>query len=154
MSEGLTFTVEADTALAYSQLAAFKGAHDKAVAEMASDRQVVIRGIREGMRMTQQMITAYRQAVSIFGGTIDPFFDAILTMVSATFSMMISVAAAYSSTIVGAPIGAVIAGIAIAFNILTWAKLMASQAEIMASIGKMNQQIATQSYGRLTGMSF
>lgn len=73
---------------------------------------------------------------------IDPFFDALLSIVSATVSLMLSVAAGLAATGIGGPAAAVVAGIAIGLNILTTAKLIASKIEIMASLTKIENRLS------------
>ena len=154
MSEGVTFSVNVDTAAAQMELTTLMTMTDKAVAEMVKARQKIIRGVREGLYMVTSLISSYRQAISLIGGTIDPLFDAMLTMLSATVSMMLAIAAAYTSTIAMAPLGAVVAGIAIGLSILSWAKMMQSQAEIVASLAKLDQQMPRPVGGVQMGVGF
>lgn len=130
-----------NTAAAQLELTTLMTMTDEAVKKMVIARQKIIRGVREGMYMVTSLISSYRQAVSLIGGTIDPLFDAMLTMLSATISLMMAIASAYTSTIAMAPLGAVVAGIAIGLNILTYANLMASQTEIIATLTKLDREM-------------
>ena len=141
MSEGLTFGIYADASDFFGEIARVKAAQDKLVAEWAENRRKLIAGIREGYRMVASLISSYRQAISLFGGTIDPLFDAMLTMLTATVSLMMAIAAAYTSTIVLSPLGAVVGGIAIGLSIVSYAKMMQSQAEIIATLTKLDREM-------------
>ena len=154
MSEGVTFSVNVDTSAAQLELTTLMTMTDKAVAEMVKARQKIIAGVRQGMYMVNSLISSYRQAMSLFGQTIDPVFDAMLTMLTATVSMMLAIAAAYTSTIALAPLGAVVAGIAIGLNILSYAKLVQSQAEILATLAKVDAQMPRPIRGVQVGVGF
>ena len=129
--------MDVNTAAAQLELTTLMTMTDEAVKKMVIARQKIIRGVREGMYMVTSLISSYRQAVSLIGGTVEPMFDAMLTMLSATVSLMMAIAAAYTSTIAMAPLGAVVAGIAIGLSILSYANLMKSQADIVASLTKI-----------------
>ena len=134
MSDRVTFSVDVDTSAAQLELTTLMTMTDDAVKKMVQARQEIIRGVREGLFMVGSLLSSYRQAISLIGGTIDPFFDAMLTMLSATVSMMMAIGAAYTSTIAMAPLGAVVLGIALGLSISSYGLLMASQAKIMAQL--------------------
>ncbi len=154
MSEGVTFSVNVDTAAAQMELTTLMTMTDEAVRKMVVARQKIIRGVREGLYMVSSLIGSYRQAISLIGGTIDPIFDAMLTMLSATVSMMLAIAAAYTSTIAMAPLGAVVAGIAIGLSILSYANLIASQAQIIATLANLEAQMPKPVRGVAFGVGF
>lgn len=154
MSDRVTFHVDVDTSTAQMELTTLMTMTDEAVKKMVEARQKIIRGVREGLYMVNSLISSYRQAVSLIGGTIDPIFDAMLTMLSATVSMMLAIAAAYTSTVAMAPLGAVVAGIAVGLSIVSYAKLMQSQAEILASMQDIHSQMPKPVSGVAFGVGF
>ena len=74
---------------------------------------------------------------------MDPFFSALIGMVLSTTSMLISSATVLTATVLGAPVGAIIFGLAISFNILTLGKLIADKEATDGIITSMMQAIAS-----------
>ena len=109
---------------------------DQQAREWAIQRNTMLRQIREGFTLISQLMSTVRQAFSIFGAQIDPFYSALIGMTLATASMLLSAASVLSATVLGAPVGAVLFGLALSFQILTLGKIVADK---IASEGVMAQ---------------
>jgi len=99
------------------------------VSQWAIARQDILHSMQGTMSVINRTIMYARQVLQIVGATIDPFFSALLSMVTSTISMMLSVATALAATGVGIPAAAYMAAIAIGLNIVTIAKLVRDEIE-------------------------
>lgn len=154
MSEGLTFGVYADTTPFFNGIAEAQAARDKLVKEWGETRREIIHGVREGFMMVNSLISSYRQVISLMGTTIDPVFDAMVAMLSATVSMMLSIATAYKATLVLSPLGAVVTAVAIGLSILSYSNLMRGQFEVLAALAKVESRMPQPVSGVAYGVSF
>jgi len=138
----VTITVGVDATQAEAEMEAVKAKADAVVKDWAEKRRTILSQVREAFYSVQSLIGSFRQAMSLFGDQIHPFYDALFGIVASTVSLLLSVAAAFASSVVLSPYAVVIAGIAIGLNILTTAKLVIDKAEIMASFMDMKQQLS------------
>ena len=143
MSERVSVDVVVDTTQATASIQETKAGADAVVRQWKIDRAIIIQQVREGLTLISQLWSSFRQAMTLFGRQIDPFFGALIGMVLATTSMLISAAATLSATILGAPVGAVIFGLAVSFNILSIGKLIADKEKTDAILTNMAQAIAS-----------
>ena len=120
-----------------------RAALDKLTTEAKIARALVIQTVREGFFLLSSLMSSFRQAMSLFGQQMDPFFSALIGMVLSTTSMLISSATVLTATVLGAPVGAIIFGLAISFNILTLGKLIADKEATDGIITSMMQAIAS-----------
>ena len=150
MSERVGVFIDVDSAAATAEIAAIKAKTDEVVRQWKIDRTILIQQIREAFTLISQLMSSFRQAMSLFGQQIDPFFSALIGMVFALTSMLISSAAVLKATILGAPVGAIIFGLAVAFNILTIGKLLADKEASDGIISNMIQTLA-EGYERQKG---
>lgn len=137
-----------ETDQAFAEIKAVRDAADQQVRDWKIQRNTILRQIREGFTLISSLMSSARQAFSVFGGTIDPFFSALIGMVLSTASMLISAATVLVGTGVGAAAGAVIFGLAVGFNILTTIKLIKDKAEINSALFDMQQIIASMTRPR------
>ena len=93
--------------------------------------------------MISQLMSAVRQAFTLFGQQIDPFFGALIGMVLSTASMLISSATTLALTGIGGAAAAVIFGLAVGFQVLTMGKLLADKASTMKWFTQMQQDISS-----------
>jgi hypothetical protein len=133
MSEDVTFYIRTDISDANASMDTVAAKGDKVVKDWVEKRRIILSQIREGMSMVTSLISSFREAMSIIGAQISPFFDAVLGMISATISMLLSVAAAYTASVVGAPYAVVISTVAVGLGVVSWAQAMASKAQIIAT---------------------
>ena len=142
MSEGpITIPITADTTGAFASIAELQEAIDQQARDAKIHRNTLLRNIREGYMLISQMMSSFRQAMSLIGAQIDPFYSALIGMVLSTTSMLISSASVLSATVLGAPVGAILFGLAIAFNILTTAQLVSDQLGIAEAFSAMRQEL-------------
>lgn len=126
----VVISIDVDTTAARAKIDSLMKMADAQVKSWKLKRDEVIRSIRTGMTLISSFVSSARMALSLVGQQIDPFFSSLIAMVMSTVSMMLSISSAVSVTILGAPIGAIMAGAAIGLNVLTTAKLIADQAKI------------------------
>lgn len=154
MSDRLTGYIILDASESFSEIDKLMNMLDAAAKRAHTVRQEVIRGVREGFRMVNSLLSSYREAMSIMGQTIDPFFDALLSIVAATVSLLLSVATGLLATGVGGAAAAVVAGIAIGLNIITTANLIRSKIEIMARLAELGHKMSRLTPTTPMGVSF
>ncbi|MHA2067917.1 MAG: hypothetical protein ACXABY_26445, partial [Candidatus Thorarchaeota archaeon] len=82
-------------------------------------------------------MSSFRQAMSLFGQQIDPFFSALISMVIATASMLISASTVLAMTGIGGAAALVVFSLAISFQVLTLGKLIADKAETDGLLDKI-----------------
>ena len=154
MSDDVIIRVRVDSNEVDASIEATKAKADEVVREWKANRQEIIRGVREAMGYVNSLISNYREAMSIMGQQIDPFFDALLGMVSATVSLLLSIATVFIATGVGSTFGAVIGALAVGLSVLSYAKLMTSKAEIMAGLADLTAKISMGGQRTPIGGSF
>ena len=156
MSDRVTIHIDVDATQAEAEIDAVKAQADAVTKQWKIDRAILIQQVREGFTLISQMWSTFRQGMALFGQQIDPFFGALVGMVLSTTSMLISSATAISATVLGAPVGAILFGVAIGFNILSLGKLVADKAATMGMFDNINQEISRMtSIGRgVTGGLF
>lgn len=137
VSNEVNIRFSVDTSEANVQLDEVEARVDEVTREWAARRTSIYTEVREAFRIISSLMSSFRQALSLFGQQIDPFFSALVGMVISTTSMLISVGTTLVGTGIGATVGAIVLGIAIAFNILTTIKLIADQKEIVAAFRDM-----------------
>jgi len=146
--------VGVDTTEVDSSIEATAAKADEVVKTWATQRRTIMSQVREAMSNISSLISSFREAISLMGAQIDPFFDVILGMVSATISMLLAVAAAYSATIIGAPWAIVIAAIALGLSAFSFGQTMASKAILAASFADMNAKLSMAGQRSPLGGSF
>ncbi len=128
---------------AFRTVAEVKAKIDEMTEKAKIARALVIQQIREGFFLISTLMSSMRQAMTLFGQQIDPFFSALVGMVLSTTSMLISSATALSATVIGIPVGAILFGVAISFNILTIGKLIADKEKTDGILTSLSQAIAS-----------
>ena len=141
MSERMTIGVDVDTSAAHTNLAELQTAIDQQARDMRIHRNTLIRQIREGFTLISSLMSSFRQAMSLMGAQIDPFFSALIGMVLSTTSMLISAGTTLAATGIGGVAGAIILGLAISFNILTLGKLIDDKFNIKESYDEMRLEV-------------
>jgi len=150
----VTITVGVDATQAEAEMAAIQTQADAVVKDWAEKRRTILSQVREAFTTIQSLISSFRMAMSLFGDQIHPFYDALFSIVASTVSLLLSVAAAFASSVILSPYAVVIAGIAIGLNILTTAKLIIDKATIMASFEDMKTQLSFSGQRSPIGGSF
>jgi len=156
VSDRVTIHIDVDATQAEAEIDAVKAQADAVTKQWKIDRAILIQQVREGFTLISQMWSTFRQGMALFGQQIDPFFGALVGMVLSTTSMLISSATVLTSTVIGAPLGVILLGVAIGFNILSLGKLVADKAATMGMFDNINQEISRMtSIGRgVTGGLF
>jgi len=147
VSDRVTIYIGADTTEAEADIEAVKAKADAVTKQWKIDRAVLVQQVREGFTLISQMWGTFRQAMSLFGQQIDPFYSALVGMVMSTTSMLISSATTLSATILGAPVGAILFGLAVSFNILTLAKLVADKQATDGILDSLSQALSNKTSG-------
>lgn len=142
VSDNVRITLDVDATAALASIDAVKAQADEQARQWATQRNTMLRQIREGFTLISQLMSTVRQAFSIFGQQIDPFYSALIGMVLATASMLLSAASVLSATVLGAPVGAVLFGLAIGFQILTLGKLVADKVHSEGVMEQMQSNLA------------
>lgn len=138
----VTITVGVDATQAEAEMAAIQTQADAVVKDWAEKRRTILSQVREAFTAVQSLISSVRSAMSLFGEQLSPFYDALFGIVASTVSLLLSVAAAFYSSVVLSPYAVVISGIAIGLNILTTAKLVIDKITIMASITEIQTKLS------------
>lgn len=141
MSEEVRVNLTVDSTEAKLSIDEIKAKADEVTREWKINRNTILRQVRETFTLISSLFSSFRQAMSLFGQQIDPFFSALVSMVLATASMLISAATTLAATGIGGAAAAVVFGIAMAFQILTLTKLTADKAETMGLFRDIQQQI-------------
>ena len=145
MSEGsVTFAITADTTEAFASIAELQEAIDQQARDARIHRNTLMRQIREGFTLISSLMSSFRQAMSLIGAQIDPFFSALIGLVLSTTSMLISSATTLAGTGIGVAAAAIILGLAISFNILTLGKLASDKFGIEESLREIRQAVHAQ----------
>lgn len=148
VSDRITIYLGVDTTEAESSIDAVKAKADEVTRQWKIDRALLIQQVREGFMLISQMWSSFRQGMSLFGQQIDPFFGALIGMVLSTTSMLISSATAISATVLGAPVGAILFGVAVSFNIISIAKLIADKQASDGILTNISQALSNITSGR------
>jgi len=141
LSEEVRVNLTVDSTEAKLSIDEIKAKADEVTREWKINRNTILRQVRETFTLISSLFSSFRQAMSLFGQQIDPFFSALVSMVLATASMLISAATTLAATGIGGAAAAVVFGIAMAFQILTLTKLTADKAETMGLFRDIQQQI-------------
>lgn len=144
VSNRVDFTVDVSTAAAEANIERMKAQADAAVQKWRLQRVEIIQGIRETMTLLSSMMTSASQVMTLIGQQIDPFFSALIGMTLSTISMMLSMSAALSATVIGVPAALLIGSIAIGLNLVLLMKLLKDKAETMTFFTDMRQSMAGQ----------
>lgn len=130
-----------DTSDAFMKIKELQDAIDQQAREWAIQRNTLLRQIREGFTLISSLMSSFRQAMSLFGAQIDPYYSALIGMVLSTTSMLLSAATTLALTGIGGVAAAIILGLAISFNILTVAKLTADKRASDSSFGMISAEL-------------
>jgi len=125
----VTLTLNLNSSLVKADIENLRKQAEAVTKEWAQERRAIIMSVQQTISYINRAVSMYRQVLQLMDANIDPFFSALLGMVTSTVSMMLSVATALTSSIVGAPLGAYVGAIAIGLNIATTAKLMRDKME-------------------------
>ena len=147
VSDRVTIFLGIDADEAFQEIAAVKGAADEQARLWKIQRNTILRQIREGFTLISSLMSSARMAFSLIGAQIDPFFSALIGMVLSTASMLISAASTLALTGVGGVAAAVLFGLAIGFQVVTIAKLIADKERTDGILTSLSQAIASGSIG-------
>ena len=148
MSDRVTIHIDVDTTQAETSIDAVKAKADEVTRQWKIDRALLIQQVREGFMLISQIWSSFRQGMALFGQQIDPFFSALIGMVLSTTSMLISAATVLTGTGVGAAMGAVLFGVAVGFNIVSIAKLIADKQATDGILDSISQGLSNITSGR------
>ena len=155
MSEGsVTFAITADTTEAFASITELQAAIDQQARDMRIHRNTLIRQLREGFTLISSLMSSFRQAMSLIGAQMDPFFSALVGLVLSTTSMLLSASTTLAMTGIGGVAAAIILGLAISFNILTLAQLADDKFEISRAFTSMRQQMLAHARGAIPRQVF
>ncbi len=125
MSISLAQALGLDVTITFDSNAEEQAAKDKAIldevgAKALKARQEVLRTVRQGIGMINTMMSALNITTRALRLTIDPFHQALLSLISTTVATISSVAAALATTGVGIAAAAIIgsAAVGLQFGIL------------------------------------
>jgi hypothetical protein len=151
VSDRVEIVIDVDDTEAQMTLDEIQARADEVTKEWKINRNTILRQVREGFTMISSLMSSFRQAMSLFGAQIDPFFSALISMVLSTASMLISAGTTLAMTGVGGIAGAVILGLAIGFQILTLAQLAADKVQLMGGIEGIMDAIKRSAYATARG---
>jgi hypothetical protein len=152
MVSDVVIGVIGDTGNFDSKVDASKAKKDALIREWRIERNTLMRQVREGFTLVSSLMSSFRQAMSLFGQQIDPFFSALISMVIATASMLISASTVLAMTGIGGAAALVVFSLAISFQVLTLGKLIADKAETDGLLDKiMNAMHAPRGITQLGG---
>lgn len=120
-----------DTSEADAKTDASIAKSDAATERARIQRLEIIQGVRESLTLISTSYATFTQFMRVVGGSIDPFYSALIGMSLSMVSMMISMASALAATGVGIPAAVVIGGIAIVLQSMLIAKLIGDKAIAM-----------------------
>lgn len=113
----------------------------QAMTEWERTRKQIMMGIRITMNTISMMMSSYREAMSLIGMNMDPFFSALIGMVVSTVSMLLAVSTALAATGIGAAAAAVTLSIAIGLSVVTVGKLVADKAITMGIMDRLETRM-------------
>jgi hypothetical protein len=116
---------------------------DRVVDKWALTRQNIEKEIRATMRNITSLISTFRGVMSAMGATIDPWFDALLAMVSSAISTLFAVGVAMTESIVGSPFALAIFTAAIGLQAFTTGKLLREFGEITGKMLNIEIRLGT-----------
>lgn len=90
VSERTTIILDIDAMAARLALDDLDNQLDAFMSKEKAARKVLKRGIQQGLRLIQNMMTAYRLVARIVGRSITPMEQQVMAVMSATVSMMIA----------------------------------------------------------------
>jgi hypothetical protein len=151
MSKDVTITINADLKRFNISADEAKAKADAIVKEWKIQRALIIQQVREAFHLIGSLISTIRQAMSLFGQQIDPFFSSLVSMVMALTSMLLSSATVLTATGIFAPVGAVLFGLAVSFNILTMAKLVSDKIHTEGVLDQIMSNLSDMGRGKLFG---
>ena len=137
MASDVSIGLSVDTTAADMSMDEVKAKADALTRKWKIDRNTLMREIREGFMLISSLWSSFNQAMRLFGQQVDPFYGALIGMVLSTTSMLLSAASTLSATVIGIPLGAILFGVAISFNILSMGKLLADNESIRASFAQL-----------------
>ena len=137
MANDITIGIAVETTEAEMSIEEVKAKADELTRDWKIRRNTLMREIREGFTLISSLWSSFRQAMTLFGQQIDPFYGALIGMVLSTVSMLLSAASTLSATVIGIPLGAILFGLAMSFNILSIGKLLAENENIRASFAQL-----------------
>ena len=149
----VTIYIDVDSTDANTSIDDVKEKADAATREWRMRRLEIIQGIRETISLMSQAWGTFRQFVSLVGGQIDPFYGALIGMTLSTISMMLSLASALSTTVVGVPYAIILGAVAIELNVLMMGKLIKDKLDTMSKFSTMKAVTATDLSGLIGGNS-
>jgi hypothetical protein len=115
---------------------------DAVVVKWKMTRKEIMTGLRITLNTISSMITSYREAMSLIGMNVDPFFSALIGMVVSTVSMLLALSTALAASGVGAAAAGVMLSIAIGLNIVTLGKLVADKILVTRQMNEIEQRMA------------
>lgn len=128
--------VHVDTAQAEADYAELQNLADKVAKDVMDSKRKVLQEIQETRRSAVRMMSAVRQLFYAFGGSLDPFMQAIFNIVGSSIEMLYAIATAEGSTVVGIPAAAIHAGIAIAIEAVTLPQILAGVQDAQTSANR------------------
>ena len=87
----------------YQKIAAFRAVLDEVTKAAAEARRKIMSEISQVTASISTMMTAYSQIMHLLGMQADAFYAALIGMTLSTVSMLISIASALATTVVGIP---------------------------------------------------
>ena len=144
----LTATIDVDLTPAEAKVAALQQKIDQQQQEWATRRREILSQMSDIGSGINLAIQAVRQTARMTGKTLNPIFNALLSLVASTTSLVIGTATLLASSSLGVLTGVAIAISTAAFtwNAIQTAKLIADSEEFKAIMEGVEQQIANMKY--------
>jgi hypothetical protein len=98
---------------------------DKTGVEIMETKRQALTEVRDLQRQAIRTVAGIRQLFYAFGGSLDPFIQAILGIIASTIETLYALATAEGSTILGLPAAAVHGAIALGIQVVTLPSIIA-----------------------------
>ena len=155
MSNNVTVSLILDNTQTLAQIEQTEAKVDEVTGKWVLTRSTIEREIRSVMRNISSLISTFRGVMSAMGATLDPWFDALLAMVSSAISTLFAVGIAMAESIIGSPFALAVFMAAIGLQAFTTGKLIREFAVIMSKMATIeNRMVDLQTYDSPLGGSF
>ncbi len=141
MSSEVNIIIKSDSTQVRKDVVDVESKVDTVVSFWASARAAITREIATTMRNITSLISTFKSVISAMGLTLDPWWNAMLTLVSATISALFAISFALTASVVGTGVAPFVAAAAAALSIFMVGKMAADLGRITAEMASVNRQI-------------
>lgn len=117
MSQDVILGVSVDTSEANTELDTLAQKADEVLSEVMRKKRETVRQINSAVSVARQSFTLMKDMFKLFGVTLNPFGEAMASIIQTTMATVAEVAALYAATGIGAGAAAILGGAIISFNV-------------------------------------